>query len=75
MLTLVDYSSADRQRFSDQLQPKLKLDIQAGSGPARVTQEKIKARKREFTNRFKAVRGVTSHHSYQSRTFPPELKI
>ena len=78
MLTLVDYSSADLQRFADTLQPELlqlKLDIQAESGPARVTQEKIKARKKEFTNRIDAVRGETSHHSYQPRSFPHGLKV
>lgn len=78
MLTLVDYSSADLQPFADKLRPvllQLKLDIQAEAAPARVSQEKIKARIKEFTTRIDAIRGTTSLHWQQPRSFSKEVKV
>ena len=78
MLTLVDYSSADLQPFADKLRLvllRLKLDIQAETAPARVSQEKIKARMKDFTTRIDAVRGTSSLHWQQPRVFSKEVKV
>lgn len=78
MLTLVDYSSADLQDFADGLQvelKQLKSRMQAEAAPARVTAEKVKARKKDFPNLIDASRGSTSHHASQSRSFSPSVKV
>lgn len=76
MLTLVDYSSADLQPYADRLQQELlKLKLQLRADRPRVSQDQIKARRKNFTNVIDTVRGQTSHHNQQARTFSPDLKV
>ena len=76
MLTLVDYSSADLQPYADRLQQALlNLKLQLRSERAQVSQDHIQARRKNFTNMIDTVRGQTSHHNQQARTFSPDLKV
>ena len=78
MLALVDYSSADLQRFADKLQSALcglKVRMQNEALSARASATNIKARKKEFTILMDKVRGQSSHHEDLPRTFSSELKV